>query len=174
MTPCARTVSSAVDYIGREFRAEMGRDAGFKSGSFAGVVAFGDFADLVEAGDDGGGAVGDAQFNEFANGTQLGADLLDESFHSLARLRGNADAGGELLERLFEDAGVFEFVHFVENHDRGAAGGADFREDGVDGGDLVEGVRVRDVNYMKQQLRLRDFLKRGLESLDQAVRGACG
>ena len=47
---------------------------------------------------------------------------------------------------------------------------ADFRQHGIDRGDLFLGLRMADVHDVQQQIRLHHFLQRRLERLDQAVR----
>ena len=65
---------------------------------------------------------------------------------------------------------AIQAVNFVEDHDRRLAGGADFIEHRVDGLNLFLGLRMADIDDVQKQVRLDNFLERGFERFNEAVR----
>lgn len=85
-----------------EFVAKVGWDEGLETGGVGTVVvAVEDLADRVEAGDDGGGGVGDVEGELLADGAELGAEFVEEFGDGVAGLGG--DEGG--VGVLFAEAG---------------------------------------------------------------------
>ena len=146
----------------------MWRDARFEPCFFTVVIALDDLSYGMEARDDRGGFVGDEQFDEFTDGPDLIAQLGEQPGQAFAGFRGNADAVGVLLHK--HVAITVKTVHFVEHHQRGFARRADFFQHRVHRVNLFRRLRMAGVHDVQQQIRLHDFLQRGLERLDEAVR----
>ena len=111
----------------------------------------------------------DSQFNEFADGSQLGAEFLDQCVYTFAGHSGDTDAVWEQLGIFGEQAVAAEFVHFVEDHDGRFSVGADFFQDVVDGHDLFVGLRMAQIDDVQQQLSLNDFFEGCFEGFDETV-----
>ena len=156
------------DEVGGEFFDEVRGDAGFEVGVFAGVAAFHDLGDGVEAGDVGGLVDGDAEVKVFANGAELGAEFGEEGGDAFAGEGGEGDVLGMGFAEGRGDA-VGKAVNLVEHHQRGFAGGGNLVQDGVDGGDLFLGLGMADVDDVEKQVGLDDFFEGGLEGFDKAV-----
>lgn len=148
----------------------MRRDARFELGFVAFVIAFDHLRGLVETRDHRGSFVRNFKFDEFANGTKADAEFGEEISNTFAGFGGDGDRVGIVFTKTRHQFGAAEAIDFVENHQRRFAARADFFEDGVDGIDLVDRVRVADVNDVEKQVGLDDFFQSGFEGFDEAVR----
>ena len=171
-----------MDDEGGEFLVEMGRYADFEPRLIPVVVALDDLADGVQPGDDGGGLVRHGKFHEFAHWPHLVIQFLQQNGESVAGFGGNPDGVGMLFKEFVAvDVDIpiaipgtvavqIEAVDFVKDHEGRFARRADFVQNGVHRLDLFTGLRMTDVHDVQQQVGPHDFLERGLECLDEAVR----
>ncbi len=147
----------------------MRRDAGLETRGAAAVIAFHNLGDSVQARDDGGRFVGDAQVHEFAHRPEHRAELGHQLAGALAGARGNPDRVGESFLESSEEFAAIEAIHLVEDHQRGLAAGTDFLEHAVDGKNLLFGLGMAEIHDVQEQFRLHDFFQRGLEGFDEAM-----
>lgn len=159
------------DEVGCEFVVEMRRDSRFETRLIAGVIAFDDLRDFVQAGNHAGFMVRHDQFHELANRSELAAEFIQQQRNALSAAGANGDAMGILLKKASEHIPTaVELINFVEDHQCRFAFSADFFEDGINRFDLFLRLRMADIDDVEEEIGLDDFLERRLESFDEPMR----
>ena len=128
-----------------------------------------DAAEPMNGGDDVAAAVGDFEVDGGPVAVGRLIEEGEECLHPLAGCRRDGDRlGVEVGEPLGGARGGN--VHLVEDEELGDRGGADLGEDLTDGGDLTEGIGIRGVDDVEEEVGLAHVVEGRAEGVDEMVR----